>query len=180
MPETHDYAIQTFNRLIETTIDSADGYEKAADLARNPRFQDLFRQKEQKRRQLAVELEDRVRGLGGEPWDKGSFRGVTHRAFLELRDRIGGGHSDKPVIEEVERGESFIRDQFAAAAQDAVLPEEARRSIERDLGAIQAEHDEIAAIGREFDPAPSPAESEPNGGGGVEPVQPVGVQPSQT
>jgi hypothetical protein len=40
MPPTNEHAVQVLNSLIETTFDSAQSYGKAADLARNPRFQD--------------------------------------------------------------------------------------------------------------------------------------------
>jgi uncharacterized protein (TIGR02284 family) len=123
---------------------------KAAGLARNPRFQSLFKDRAQARRTLADALKAEVRGLGAEPWDKGSFRARTQRVFLELRDRIGG-HSDKPLIEAVEHEEDFIRDQFAETAGDSQLPARARQLLEQALGALQAEHDEIATIRREFD-----------------------------
>lgn len=155
MPEAphdaNDYAVQVFNSLIETAIDSIDGYEKAADLARNPRFRSLFRDRAQDRQKLVEQLQGEVRGFGGEPWNKPSFRGRAHRAFLELRDRLGH-NSDKPVVEEVERGEDFIGNQLAEAIDDDQLPEKARRMLERAQETLQAERDEISAIRSEFEP----------------------------
>ena len=122
MPETRRLcAVELLNTLIETTLDSVAGYEKAAELARNPRFQSLFKDKALARQKMADELKAEVRGLGAEPWDKSSFRGRAQRAFLALRDKIGG-KSDKPVIEAVEHDEDFIRDQFAEAANDEKAP----------------------------------------------------------
>jgi uncharacterized protein (TIGR02284 family) len=150
MPEAEDYAVNLLNTLIETTLDSADTYEKAAELARNPRFQSLFKDRAQARRTLVDPLKAEVRGLGAEPWDKGSFRARAQRAVLGLRDRIGG-HSDKPLIEAIEREEDFILDQFVEAAGDSQLPAEARLLLERTLGTLQGEHEEIATIRCEFD-----------------------------
>ena len=149
-PGTDDYTVQWLNTLIETTLDSADNFEKAADLARNPRFQSLFRDRAQGRQKLAEDLKAEVRTFGAEPWDKGSFRGLAQRTFLDLRDRIGG-KSDKPVIEAMEREDDFIANQFAEAAHDDQLPEAARQVVERAQGALQAEHAEISAIKDEFD-----------------------------
>lgn len=150
LSETDQYAVNLLNTLIETTLDSVDGYAKAAELARNPRFQTLFNNRAQARRKLADELGTEVRSFGVEPWDKGSFRGMTQRAILEVKDRIGG-HSDKPVIDDLMRGEDFIRDQFAEAAHDDQLPDQARNLVERACGELAAEHDEISAIQHEFD-----------------------------
>ncbi|HEY5008899.1 MAG TPA: PA2169 family four-helix-bundle protein [Caulobacteraceae bacterium] len=149
-PEPDDYALNLLNTLIETTLDSVDGFEKAAALARNPRFQTLFTDKAQARRKIAAELQDEVRGLGAEPWDKGSFRGLAQRAFLELRDKVGG-KSDKPVIDAVERDEDFIRDQFAEAANDEKLPQSARKLVNRLHSVLAADHAEISGIKQEFD-----------------------------
>ncbi len=150
MPAIDDYAVTLLNTLIETTLDSVDGYAQAADLARNPRFQSLFDHRARSRRKLADDLGTEVRSFGAEPWEKGSFRARTQRAVLDLRDRIGG-HSDKPVIEDLARGEDFIRDQFAEAAHDHQLPNHARMLVERARGELAAEHAEISAIKHEFD-----------------------------
>jgi uncharacterized protein (TIGR02284 family) len=148
--EPDDYAPNLLNTLIETTLDTVDGFEKAAELARNPRFQTLFKDKAQARRKIADALQDEARSLGFEPWDKGSFRGRAQRAFLELRDKIGG-KSDKPVIDTVEHDEDLIRDQFAEAANDDKLPQSARDLVNRLYGGLAADHDEISAIKHEFD-----------------------------
>jgi uncharacterized protein (TIGR02284 family) len=150
IPDPDDYCLNLLNTLIETTLDSVNGFEKAAELARNPRFQTLFKDKAQARGKVADELKAEVRSLGFEPWDKGSFRGRAQRAFLELRDKIGG-KSDKPVIDAVEHDEDVIRDQFAEAANDDKLPQSARALANRLHRALAADHDEISAIKHEFD-----------------------------
>jgi uncharacterized protein (TIGR02284 family) len=149
-PGTDAYVVQWLNTLIETTLDSAENFEKAAGLARNPRFQGLFKDRAHGRQKLAETLQAEVRGFGAEPWDKGSFRGLAQRTFLELRDKVGG-KSDKPVIEAMEREDDFIANQFAEAAHDEQLPEQARQAVERAQETLQAEHDEIRAIRDEFD-----------------------------
>ena len=148
-PGTDAYVAQWLNTLIESTLDSADNFDKAADLARNPRFQGLFKDRAEGRRKLAETLQGEVRSFGAEPWEKGSFRGLAQRTFLELRDRIGG-KSDKPVVEAMEREDAFMANQFAEAAHDDQLPHEARQAVERAQETLQAEHDEIRAIRDEF------------------------------
>ena len=162
--EPDDYVQNLLNTLIETTLDSVDGFEKAAELARNPRFQGLFKDKAVARRKVAEDLQAETRRLGFDPWDKGSFRGLAQRAFLELRDKIGG-KSDKPLIDAVEHHEDAICDQFAEAANDGKLPQSARDLANRLHRDLAADHDEIVAIQKEFDPA-------------AEPVAPAGVQPA--
>jgi uncharacterized protein (TIGR02284 family) len=147
--QNREYVVQVLNGLIETTLDSAVGYEKAAELARNPRFKNLFQERAHARRQLAQEIDAEIRTAGGEPPTGGSILGQAHRVFAELRDRIAG-QSDKALAEEVERGESFVCARFQAATQDDALPAEARQLIARAHGAISADHDAARALKDEF------------------------------
>lgn len=142
-------AVHVLNGLIETTIDSVQGYEQAAQLALNPRFKDMFEARAMARRELTGELETQVRASGGRPLSAGSVIGPIHRAFLSLRDRISG-QTDRPVIEEVERGEAFILGQFDKAAHDESLPEVARHLVTRAGGHIREDHDEITGLRAEF------------------------------
>lgn len=151
IPLTRDreYAVQILNGLVETALDSAEGYEKAAELARNPRFKGLFQERAQARQRLTQELQDEVRTLGGQPPDGGSMLGQAHRVFAQLRDRMAG-QSDKALVEEVERGESFIAERFREAAEDPALPVQAQARIRRASDAISADHAEMRALKDEF------------------------------
>lgn len=149
-PGTDAYVAEWLNTLIVSALDSADNFEKAADLARNPRFQGLFKERAEGRRKLAETLQGEVRSFGAEPWEKGSFRGVAQRTFLELRDKIGG-KSDKPLVEAMDREDDFIANQFAEAAHDNQLPEQARQAVEQAQEKLQSDHEEMRAIRNEFD-----------------------------
>jgi uncharacterized protein (TIGR02284 family) len=149
MTEPSEYAVKVLNSLIQTTLDSADGYEEAGDLARNPRFKGLFVKRAEARRHLTQELKDEVHTFGGQSVDNGSILGQAHRVFVGLRDKIAG-RSDRAIIEEVERGESFVRDRFQKAAHDDALPAQARKLIERAYGTISADLGEASAWKDEF------------------------------
>jgi len=150
VPEANQHAVEVLNGLIETTFDSAESYGKAAELARNPRVQDLFRHKSEARKSLAESLKQAVRNLEGEPVGKGSAAGPLHQGILVLRDKIGR-NSDKPLIEEVKLGETLVRYRFERAAQDEELPSQTRAEIDRTFGEVTADHDEITALREEFD-----------------------------
>ena len=150
MPDANAHAAEVLSGLIETTLDSADGYDKAADLARNPTFQALFKQRAQARRGLTGQLADEVRTFGGEPHLQGSLFGPVHRAFLIARDTIAR-HSDKAVVEEVERGEQFINARFEQAATDPDLPIRVRQSLKRAQAALRDDFAAINALRHQFD-----------------------------
>lgn len=124
MKDTYSHDIKVLNELIMTTLDSADGYSEAAKDVDNPTFRDLFAQWSKNRRDVASELQAQVLTLGGKPIDDGSVLAAAHRTFLNLRDSIGKG--DKGVVEEVERGEDYIKNKYEEALDDEDLSETIR------------------------------------------------------
>ena len=73
MTTPNDHDIHVLNSLIETTIDSADGYREAAKETDKPGYRSLFEARSFERQQVAVDLQGTVRNLGGEPEDDGSI-----------------------------------------------------------------------------------------------------------
>ena len=133
---THD--IKVLNELIMTTLDSADGYNEAAKDAENPTFKNLFSQWAQDRREVALDLQAQVRSLGGEPENDGSVLASAHRAFLKVRESLSKG--DKSVIEEVERGEDFIKSKYEDALDDDDLSEAVRPVLGRAYDSVIEGH----------------------------------------
>ena len=113
---THSNEISTLNTLIATTIDSITGYEDSAKNIDNERFREIFRQRADERQQVVEELRGEVRRLGGNPEDGGSFLGKAHQRFEDLKAAITG-RDEKAIINEVERGEDYLKEKFEAALQ---------------------------------------------------------------
>jgi uncharacterized protein (TIGR02284 family) len=118
---SHDITI--LNSLIETTIDSVDGYRHSANEATNSRFSDSFRNWAKDREEVVTRLRDRVRALGGTPEHDGGILAAMHRQFLSLRDAVTG-RDDQAVIAEVDRGESYLDKKWQAALEDTELAPE--------------------------------------------------------
>ena len=112
----HSEAISTLNTLIATTIDSITGYEDSAQNIDNERFREIFRQRASERQQVVEQLRAEVRRLGGDPEDNGSFLGKTHQRFEDLKAAITG-RDEKSIINEVERGEDYLKEKWQAALQ---------------------------------------------------------------
>ena len=145
MHTDNDRAIRTLNDLIETTLDSANGYRHAADGVDNPEFKTLFAERAGKREELSRRLQQEVRSFGGEPEDDQSLLGRIHNKFAELRGDLMG-RDDKGVIDEVERGEDVIKARFEDATRDGDLPETLRQRVAQEYAEIKADHDTISAL----------------------------------
>ena len=149
MQASNERAVKVLNSLIETTLDSANGYRDAADATDNPEFKTMFAARSAKRLELTRQLQQEVRSFGGKPEDDQSVLGKVHNKFTELKAKVTGS-SDKSVIDEVERGEDVIKAKFEKAKEQEDLPPSARQVVTTAYASIRADHDEISRLKREL------------------------------
>ena len=141
----HSDTITTLNTLIATTIDSITGYEESAQNIDNERLREIFRQRASERQEVVGELRSEVRRLGGNPEDDGSFLGKAHQRFEDLKAAITG-RDEKSIINEVERGEDYLKGKWQAALQSGDLHGESHDLIERCYQSIKSGHDQISQL----------------------------------
>ncbi|HEX8262358.1 MAG TPA: PA2169 family four-helix-bundle protein [Allosphingosinicella sp.] len=143
----NDHDVTVLNSLIETTIDSVDGYRHSADEATSDTFTAIFRQRAEEREQVVAKLRDRVRELGGTPEEDGGLLAKAHRQFLSLRDAVTG-RDDKAVIAEVDRGESYLNGKWEAALADTELSSETQRLIRDCYQSVRSGHEQWEQINK--------------------------------
>jgi uncharacterized protein (TIGR02284 family) len=138
--------VTTLNTLTATLIDSVTGFEDAAaNLEGNSRLTELFRERASERTRVVEELRGEVRRLGGNAEDDGSFLGKTHQRFLDLKAAITG-RDEKAIINEVERGEDYLKEKFENALQMDSLSGETRTVIERAYQSVKSGHDQVSQL----------------------------------
>jgi uncharacterized protein (TIGR02284 family) len=142
---SNDHDVNVLNSLITTTIDSANGFDEAAGDARSQQFQTMFREYAGERRRCVQQLQEEVRRLGGTPEDDGSVKAAAHRAWLNLKDAVTGD-SDKQIIEEVERGEDYIKEKYETALKDDKLSPTARSVIQEAFTSVLKGHDRASQL----------------------------------
>lgn len=137
--------ITTLNTLTATLIDSVNGYREAAENSDSGRFQELFRSNANERNRIVEELRAEVRRLGGEPESDQSTMGALHQRWLDLKAAITG-RDDKAIINEIERGEDYLKAKFQAALDKGELTGESRSVVERAYQSVLKGHDQISSI----------------------------------
>jgi len=145
MMAEHSKTISTLNTLIATTIDSINGYEDSAQNIDNERFREIFRQRASERQEVVEQLRAEVRRLDGNPEDDGSFLGKTHQRFEDLKAAITG-RDEKAIINEVERGEDYLKEKWQAALQSGDLNGETHDLVERCYQSIKSGHDQMSQL----------------------------------
>ncbi|CAA9507501.1 MAG: hypothetical protein AVDCRST_MAG39-1778 [uncultured Sphingomonadaceae bacterium] len=144
MASNHD--ISVLNGLIETTLDSVDGYRRSASEASAGQFAAMFSERANERQQVVQQLQQEVRRLGGTPEDDGSVLAAAHRTFLSIRDSLTGKGDDSQVIAEVERGEDFLRNKWETALADAELGQETRQLITQAYESVRRGAEQARAL----------------------------------
>ena len=141
----HSKQISTLNTLIATTIDSITGYEDSAQNIDSERFREIFRKRANERQEVVDSLRSEVRRLGGNPEDDGSFLGKTHQRFEDLKAAITG-RDEKAIINEVERGEDYLKEKFETALNGDTLSGDSRAIVERCFQSVRSGHDQISQL----------------------------------
>ncbi|KKC24796.1 ferritin-like domain-containing protein [Sphingomonas sp. SRS2] len=141
----NDTDISVLNSLIKTTIDSVKGFEDAAEDSEGGRFESLFSEFASERRAVVATLQDEVRRLGGNPEDDSSFAAAAHRTFMNLKQAFSA-RDDEAVVNEVERGEDFLKEKYEAALRGDDVSPQTRTIIERAFVSVREGHDRASAL----------------------------------
>lgn len=140
----------TLNTLIGTLLDSVEGYRKAAADTTSARFSEMFNARASERQHAATALQAAVARLGGNPEDDGTTAGAIHRGWINLKEAVLG-NDDEAIVNEVERGEDYLKEKFEAARNHVDLPAEAREAVEQAWTSVRAGHDEMSALKHAID-----------------------------
>ena len=141
----HDKNTTTLNTLIATLLDSVDGYTKAGQDIDNPELAERFNARARERQSAVAGLQAAVASLGGNPEDDGTVLAGAHRMFLGLKEAITG-RDDKAILNEVERGEDYLKAKFEAARDNVDLTPDARTAVDAAWTSVKAGHDEMSQL----------------------------------
>ncbi|MFN4041864.1 MAG: PA2169 family four-helix-bundle protein [Brevundimonas sp.] len=141
MSNPNDPDIKVLNGLIETTLDSVDGYREAAKETDNSAYRALFERRAEERAGVASDLQACVRSLGGDPEDDGSILAKAHRAFLDIKHALL--RNEQSVVDSVEAGEDHIKAKYERALEDTKLSATTRETVRRAYAVVKTGHDQM-------------------------------------
>ena len=137
--------ITTLNSLTATLIDSVTGFRDAAENTDDPQLRQLFLGWAERREQAAEELRSLVSRLGGDPRESGSLLGQSHQRFLDLKAALTG-RDREAILNEVDRGEDYLKEKFATALSSGELAGENRAVVEQVNQVVGQGHDEMSRL----------------------------------
>jgi uncharacterized protein (TIGR02284 family) len=143
---TNDDVISVLNDLIQTSKDGEEGFRTCAEDSnqRDAQFKMFFEERSRGCAAAALELQELVRALGGDPAKHGSVSGNVHRQWLNIKSMITG-KDDEAVLNECERGEDTALKSYREALQKD-LPANIRMVVERQYQGVLANHDRVKSL----------------------------------
>ncbi|MEJ0093863.1 MAG: PA2169 family four-helix-bundle protein [Methylocella sp.] len=116
-----DEVISTLNALLQTTKDGEEGFRTCAQNVRSTALKAVFETAATRCDEGAAELKTKIRGLGGQPTERGSTSALLHRGWTNLKASIVG-MDDHAVLVECERGEDAAKGAYEAALKKDCPP----------------------------------------------------------
>lgn len=137
----NDKAISVLNNLIETCKDGELGFKTAAEGLKSADIKAKFLEYSRQRGEMARELQNAVRGLGGDPEKSGSVGGSLHRGWLDIKSAITG-KDDGAIVAEAERGEDVAKSAYESALKET-LPGSAQTVVQQQATKVRQAHDHV-------------------------------------
>lgn len=134
---TNKAATDILNDVLESLLDSMDGYEKAAEIADRNIFKDFFARRAASRRAMAAVARNEITQLGGTPDDDGTILASAHRLFMNLSAAVQD--NDEAAIKAVETGEKYLRMKLERALEREELSAANKTLLRNFQGELRAD-----------------------------------------
>jgi len=136
--------IATLNNLLAITKDGERGFRTCAGGVTSPDLKMELEDAARRCVESAVELQMKIRSLGGEPEASGTVAGALHRAWTDIVPGITG-LGDRAVLDECKRGEDVAKQAYEEAlVQD--LPADVEAIVRRQYQGVTENRERIREL----------------------------------
>lgn len=132
------YTEEISNKLNELLIKNYDAEQGYINAYKNVESNDLkmfFKRRASERSDFAKELRTEILQYGQIPEDSGSFKGVMHRNWMNLKSTFS--NSEEAILEEAIRGEEASLEEYNELITEKNLPPTIDGLIAKHRNAIQ-------------------------------------------
>ena len=136
---------KTVRTVIEVLHDGERGFESLSEQVKSPSTKTFFQEEAATRGRFATELESSLSAETGKPVDEGgTASGTMHRAWAELKGKLGG--SDHTLLETAEQGEDVAKKAYEEALKVTGIPASISSLLKKQQPHIQESHDKVKAL----------------------------------
>jgi uncharacterized protein (TIGR02284 family) len=138
-----EQAESAMQSVIDALIDSQEAFQQIGNELKDEMLKHYFMAESLKRAEFRGEIESVLHREGVRDINEGgTTAGTVHRAWADLKSRLGGG--DHTLLATAEQGEDAARDAYDKA-MDTYLPLPIRQLLTSQAAHIQSSHDFVKA-----------------------------------
>lgn len=142
---TNDNLVEVLNDLIRINNDRIEGYERAANEARDidVDLRSIFTRMAEESKQYAAELTQEVVKMGGEPATGTTASGKIYRVWMDVKATFTG-HDRESILASCEFGEDAAQKAYELALKsDEEITADVRQLITNQKSSLRTSHDVI-------------------------------------
>lgn len=143
--QTRGEILDALNKLLTRSHDAENGYQEAAENAKDAELKSLFLAQSRQRAEFAMELDREIRTLGGDPDTGTSLLSDLHRAWINIKSTFSG-NDDKATVQECQRGDKEALDEYTSVLQETDLVASTRELLLRQKQSIESAHNSMARL----------------------------------
>ncbi|WP_437204960.1 PA2169 family four-helix-bundle protein [Planctomicrobium sp. SH664] len=146
--DLREETLEQIQDLIQTNIDSRDGFRHAASAIEDLNLSTLFHSLATQREEQANELSRYVEWNHEQPRREGSFAAALHRHWMTIRESLSTNNL-YTVLAEAERGEDQIKTAYEEALR-ATAGSAMNDVLLRQYAQVKGDHDRIRDLREEY------------------------------
>jgi uncharacterized protein (TIGR02284 family) len=136
---------KTVRTVIEVLHDGENGFKSLGEKLTTPQIKAYFFEESATRGRFAGELEQALSTAKGQNVSEGgTASGTLHRAWGELKGKLGGG--DHTLLETAEQGEDAAKKAYEVALDKADVPTNIRTLLQNQQTHILASHNKVKSF----------------------------------
>jgi uncharacterized protein (TIGR02284 family) len=143
--QTRGEILDALNKLLTRSRDAEEGYQEAAENAKDTELKSLYLTQSRQRSEFAMELDREIRTLGGEPDTSTSLLSDLHRAWINIKSGFSS-NDDKATAQECQRGDQEALNDYNNVLQETDLVASTRELLLRQKQSIETAHATMARL----------------------------------
>jgi uncharacterized protein (TIGR02284 family) len=143
--QTRGEILDALNTLLTRSRDAEEGYQEAAENAKDVELKNLFLAQSRQRSEYATELEREIRTLGGDPDTSTSLLSDLHRTWINIKSAFSSD-DDKATVQECQRGDKEALDDYNSVLQQTDLAASTRELLLQQKQSIESAHASMSRL----------------------------------
>ena len=136
MENRNEKLLDSLKHLISIAEDGKEGYQNAADDAKDANLKAMFQHYATQRAQFSTELKSLVSSMGGDPDQSSGILGGLHRAWMDIKSWLSSDDNEA-VLKECVTGEKAAINAYTDALKEGTNEVQFSNLLNRQLNGIR-------------------------------------------